>query len=110
MVGDSGQKRLSQSHLGQSPREAGGSRRPPWECKCWQKSLFYHKDTGAGKFHCGLPSSSSALGLGPTAARTNSLEAPVLGASGQATSQGSCGPGGASCRVAVVLELVSAHW
>ena len=56
------------------------------------------------------PSSSSALGLGPTAARTNSLEAPALGASGQATSQGSCGPGRASCRIAMVLELVSAHW
>ena len=51
MVGDSGQKSLRQSHLGESPREAGGNRRPPWGHKCWQKSLFYHKDTGAGKFH-----------------------------------------------------------
>lgn len=51
MVGDSGQKSLRQSHLGEPPREAGGNRHPPWGHKCWQKSLFYHKDTGAGKFH-----------------------------------------------------------
>lgn len=38
-------------HLGESPREAGGNRHPPWGYKCWQKSLFYHKDTGAGKSH-----------------------------------------------------------